>query len=91
MSSSLGGRLLTAGFDAVLRHLSRDGVSVDAQQLGGVTDAAFGALQRSRDEGLLELAARVFVTHAALQHLLYEAVELLAHGRYVRSRPERSR
>ena len=76
--------------DPVFHHLARDGVAVQAEQVCGVADAAFGPLKRSRDEHFLELAARVVVQDPFVEHLLDELVELIAHG-YSSSRPESSR
>ena len=67
--------------DAVFAHLSRDGIPVQAQQIRGGSHAAFRALQRSGNEHLLELAPRVIIEHAPVEHFLNEPFELIAHGR----------
>ena len=59
--------------------------------VGRVADAALGALQRARDEQLLELAPGVVVEDALVEHLRNEPLQLIAHGRYCSSRPDRRR
>ena len=52
---------------------------MQAEQLRGVADAAIRSLERSRDEDLLEFAARVVVAYTTVQHHSHEALELIAH------------
>ena len=53
---------------------------MDAEQRRGITDAAFGPLERAGDENLLEFPPCVVVEHAAIEHLLNERFQLVAHG-----------
>src|SRR6266487_4272975 len=80
----------TRPLDAVLADLPRDGVAVEAEELGGIADVSFRALERARDEHLLELATGLVVPHALLEQFLHELVELIAHGQRS-SCPESSR
>ena len=48
--------------------------------LGGIAHVALRALQRPRNEHLLELAAGVVVEHAPIEHFEDELFELIAHG-----------
>ena len=75
-----GARGLSA-LDLVFRHLPRDCVSVQAEQLRGIADSAIGPLERSRDEDFFEFPPGVLVANAPVQHHSDEALELIAHVR----------
>jgi len=53
---------------------------MQAEQDGGVAEIALGALESPRDEELLELAPRVLVVDAFVEHVGDEPVQLLSHG-----------
>jgi hypothetical protein len=66
-------------FDPVLRHFAGDGIAMQAEQVGGITNAPLGALQGAGDEDLLELSSGIVVEDAFVEHLLDETIELIPH------------
>jgi hypothetical protein len=64
---------------------------MEPEEFGGIGNAPLRALQSVCDEDPLELRPRIFVAHTAIEHLLNERVELIAHGSYCRSRPDSTR
>jgi hypothetical protein len=61
---------------------------MQAEQRRRLADAALGALQGAGDEQLLELAARLFVEDALVEHFLNQLFQLIPHAGYFSSRPE---
>src|SRR5438067_8867095 len=77
--------------DPVFRHLPGDGVAMKAEHVGSIPHVALRALQRARDEHLFELAPGVLVVDTLVEHLRYQALDLIPHGAYTSSRPDRRR
>src|SRR6187399_3087239 len=71
---------LGGAFDAVFGDLAGDGVPVDPQHFGGLTQAALAPQQGAADEQLLELTARIFVVHALIEHFRDQPLHLLLHA-----------
>ena len=79
MLNAKGGRLSRA-LDPVLRHFSRDGVPVQAEQVGSGAEIPSRPLKGARDEKLLELPARVLVMDALVEHVADEPLQLITHA-----------
>ena len=77
--------------DPVLRHFSRDGVPVQAQQVSSGAEIPSRPLKGARDEKLLELPTRVLVMDALVEHVADEPLQLIAHAAYTSARPLRRR
>src|SRR5438067_273853 len=61
-------RPLGRPLDPVFGDLAGDGVAMEPEHIGRDSEVAFRPLQRPRDEQLLELASRVVVMDALVEH-----------------------
>src|ERR1700752_3289776 len=61
---------------AVFGNLPAQGVAMDAEDIGRLTQVAIGLTEHMGDELLLELAPSVFETHTAGHHFVDQAFEL---------------
>ena len=60
--------------------LATQGVSVDAQQIGGFTQISFRPGQRTADKPALDLPPSIVVEDSLPKHFVDQAVELLTHA-----------
>jgi hypothetical protein len=73
---------------AVLAHLARERVAVNAEEIRGPAQVAIGFEQDLRDELLLELALRFVVADAFGYHFVDKPLELITewHDTHILSR-----